>query len=177
MTEAALHPTLVVPLIGLPGAGKTTLATALAQRLSLRLVSRDAIRTAMFPDCRYSMAEKRASFRAVLTALEVNCALGEPSVLDGMTLARVRDRERVFERARPYGARIVPIWLDVPPHVARARVEADVASGQGPADRHRDLVDEVLERFETPGPETAAIDATLPPDEILERAIALLAVR
>src|SRR5687767_9718946 len=98
MTEAAAPHTpgippgagpslLVIPLIGLPGAGKTTLATALAERLSLRLVSRDAIRAAMFPECRYSMAEKRASFRALLTALEVNCALGASSVLDGMTLA------------------------------------------------------------------------------------------
>ena len=51
---------LVVALVGLPGAGKSEVASFLARELALRLVSRDAIRAAMFPQCRYSPAEKRA---------------------------------------------------------------------------------------------------------------------
>lgn len=42
---------LVVALIGLPGAGKSTVARALEQQLGLRRVCRDAIRHALFPHC------------------------------------------------------------------------------------------------------------------------------
>lgn len=154
---------LVVALVGLPGAGKSVVAAFLARELALRLVSRDAIRAAMFPQCRYSPAEKRAAFRAVLTALEVNCALGESSVIDGMTFARRRDLERVRERCAAYDAMLQPVWLDVPPHVARARVAADFARGVHPAaDRDPALVDAVLRGFEPPGAGVPAIDASLP---------------
>ena len=37
---------VVIPLVGLPGAGKTTLADALARAFGLRIVSRDVIRDA-----------------------------------------------------------------------------------------------------------------------------------
>ena len=57
---------VVIPLVGLPGAGKTTLADALARAFGLRMVSRDLIRDALFPACRYTPTEQRAAFRAVL---------------------------------------------------------------------------------------------------------------
>ena len=81
---------LIVALIGLPGAGKSTIARALEQQLDLRRVCRDAIRHAMFPRCDYSFVEKRAAFRTVLLAVEINCLLGDSSVIDGMTFSRAR---------------------------------------------------------------------------------------
>lgn len=165
----------VVALIGLPGAGKSTLAAGLARTLGLRVLSRDAIRAAMFPRCRYSLAEKKAALRALLTGIEVNCALGESSVLDGMTFARRADLERVAAVVAEAGAALVPIWLDLPPHVARARIAADRAAGTHPAeDRDESLVEAVLERFETPDAGTAVIDAGLPPDDVLERVVAIV---
>src|SRR5690349_10105105 len=82
---AALAKPVVVALIGLPGAGKSLVARALEDQLGLRRVCRDAIRHAMFPKCSYSFAEKRAAFRGMLLALEINCMLGASSVLDGVT--------------------------------------------------------------------------------------------
>ena len=154
---------LVVALIGLPGAGKTEVARFLVARAGLRLLCRDTIRAALFPACSQSMPEKRAAFRALLMGLEVNCAIGESSVLDGMTLARASDRASVVEAAGRYGVDVLPIWLDVPPHVARERIAAQAAAERHPAgDRGPGLVDEVMARFQAPGPEVAAIDATLP---------------
>lgn len=179
MVEATQHPgeprspcQVVVPLIGLPGAGKSLVADHLVEHLALRRLDRDLLRAAMFPACRYTLPEKRAAFRALLVALEVNCALGESSVIDGMTFARWHDVERVVERARKYGAIAVPIWLDVPPHVARQRVVEDRRRGGHPAaDRDPAVVEMVLSRFEAPPPTVATIDAGLPPDEV--RALAL----
>ena len=173
--EAAAPPPLVVALIGLPGAGKSEVARHLAHELGLRIVSRDAVRAAMFPACSYTLAEKRAAFRAVLTALEVNCALRASSVIDGMTFARRADLERVRERCAGYGASVLAIWLDVPPHVARARVARDVARGGHPAgDRDAALVDSVQRDFEPPGPDVPAVDAALPLAELCARVTELV---
>ena len=166
---------VVIPLVGLPGAGKTTLAGALAAAFGLRLVSRDVIRDALFPACRYTPTEQRAAFRAVVLAVEVNCALGVGSVIDGMTFSRAADLARVDELARRYDALSVPIWLDVPPHVARERIARDLTRGAHPAaDRNPELVAQVARRFEPPPPTVAAIDASLPVDAVRERAFAIV---
>jgi predicted kinase len=166
---------LVVPLIGLPGAGKTVVARHLVAAFGMRLLCRDSIRAAMFPTCRYSLTEKRAAFRALLVGLEVNCALGESSVIDGLTFSRAEVRERVAEQARRCGARLLPLWLDVPPHVARSRVMGDIArGGHLAADRTPELIELVLREFETPEPGTPAIDASRDADQVCREVEALV---
>lgn len=168
---------VVVALIGLPGAGKSVIARALEDQLGLRRVCRDAIRQAMFPKCAYSFAEKRAAFRAMLVALEVNCLLGESSVLDGTTFSRRRDLLRVDAVVRRYGFTPVPIYLDCPPDVARARIADDVRNNRHLArDRTPEAVTEVLVRFDAPPPNALVIDATLPPAQMCRAAIEAVAV-
>jgi predicted kinase len=167
---------VVVPLVGLPGAGKTVVADHLLGRIAVRRVCRDSIRAAMYPQCSYTMPEKRSAFRAVLLAVEVNCALGASSVIDGMTFSRQKDLQRLADRAREYKAVVVPIWLDVPPHVARERIAKE--TGPHPAgDRDPDIVNRVLERFEAPPPSVPAIDATLPMERVCELALELVLAR
>jgi predicted kinase len=164
---------IVVALIGLPGAGKSVVARALEQQLGLRRICRDAIRHAMFPKCSYSFAEKRAAFRGMLLALEINCVLGHSSVLDGVTFTRHRDLLRVEAIARRYGITPMAIHLDCPPDVARARIAADVANDRHLArDRTPEIVTEVLVRFEAPPPSAVVIDATLSASETCRLAIA-----
>lgn len=158
----------VVALMGLPGAGKSTVAGHLATKLGIRRVDRDEIRAALFPRCDYSVLEKRAAFRSLLHALEVNCALGHSSVIDGMTFSRRRDLERVARTVEPFNARLLPVWLDVPPDVARARIARDLASGTPhvAADRTPALVDEILQRMQTPDARVVVVDAGKPVDQV-----------
>lgn len=167
---------VVVALIGLPGAGKSLVARALADQLDYRRVDRDAIRHAMFPRCSYSFVEKRASFRGVLLALEVNCMLGESSVIDGCTFSRRADLARVDQVVRQHAYTPIPIFLDCPSELARERIARDVAENRHLArDRNPDVVGEVLARMEPPPPGALSIDARLPAAEVCRLAIEAVA--
>lgn len=169
---------LIVVLIGLPGAGKSTIARALEQRLALRRVCRDAIRAAMFPRCDYSFVEKRAAFRTVLLALEINCLIGESSVIDGMTFSRREDFDQIAALADAHGFDLLPLFIDCPRALARERIARDVVEGRHPAgDRTPELVDLVACRFDAPPAAAIRIDAARGIDEMCRLAVAEVAAR
>ena len=169
---------LIVTLIGLPGAGKSTVARTLERRLGLRRVCRDAIRRAMFPRCDYTFIEKRAAFRTVLLAIEINCLLGEPSVIDGMTFSRREDFDEVVALADRHGFDVLPLLIDCPPALARERIARDLADRRHPAeDREPELVDIVARRFDAPPAAAIRIDAARPMEEVCRLAVAEVAAR
>lgn len=161
--------TLVVGLCGLPGAGKSTVAGPIAERLGFRLVDRDGIRRAQFPLCAFSEDEKRAATDACLAAVIVNCRLGFSSIVDGMTFSVKSERDRFSGEIKTVGASFYVLHLDLPMEEARRRVseQPDHAAG----DRDVNLVDRIAARFESPEGEGLRIDAALPPDAVLERAV------
>ena len=152
----------MVALVGLPGSGKSTLAGHLCARFSLALVDRDAIRADLFPDCRFTDAEKRTASAAVLERLQRHCAAGESCLVDGMTFSRRSEREAVRDIAAAHGAGFLMLWLDCPVEAAVARVDAAPHPAK---DRNAALVREVAARFEVPE-DVLRLDATLPRDEI-----------
>jgi len=167
---------IVVALIGLPGAGKSVVARALEDQLGLRRVDRDAIRHAMFPKCSYSFAEKRAAFRSMLLALEINCMLGESSVIDGVTFSRRRDLARVDSVIGRYKFTPVALYLECPPEIARARIASDVEHNRHLArDRTPEVVNDVLARFEAPPSSALLIDASQPATEMCRIALEAVA--
>lgn len=169
---------IVVALIGLPGAGKSTVARALEDHLRLRRICRDAIRAAMFPRCSYSFLEKRAAFRGVVQALEINCMLGVSSVLDGMTFSARADYERIVEAVQPFGFAMLPLWVDCSLERARERVQRDLAANRHrAADRTPDLVEEVRHRAQPPPADALRIDAEQPASAMCREAVRLVAAR
>lgn len=159
---------VVIALAGLPGAGKSTLARALCERFALSLVDRDALRAAMFPDCRYTEDEKLAAQQAVKEAVKKNCAANGNSLIDGMTFARRSVRHEFRKHASACGARFVLVWLDCPAAVARDRVASDNTHAAG--DRVPGLVDRIAGKFEEPVTAAGRIDGTLTPQLVLQRA-------
>ena len=160
----------VVMLCGLPGSGKSTLAAHLCERFGLALIDRDRIRDRLFPDCRFTEAEKQAANQAVLDQLRTNCAVSISSLLDGMTFGRESERRAVRAIAAEQGSTCTLLWLDCPVDVAAARVAKQPHAA---ADRTSQLVRDVAQRFEKPA-DAVRLDATLPVEELSKRAIAAL---
>jgi predicted kinase len=172
VTKKSEQVPIVVALIGLPGSGKSIAARALQDQLGLRRVCRDTIRQAMFPRCSYSFAEKRAAFRSLLLGVEVNCMLGESSVIDGVTFSRHRDLQRVDAAIRRYGFLPIPIYLDCPPDVARARIADDIANNRHLArDRTPAIVADVMVRFDPPPANAVVINADVDASELCRMVI------
>jgi predicted kinase len=162
----------LVVLIGLPGAGKSTLAAGLACARGWPVVDRDRIRAAMFVEARFSDEEKVAAGEAVWLAVETLLAAGQCCIVDGMTFASARTRERAREIAELNGARCVELWLDLAAAVAANRVVAQAAHVAG--DRDAALVHAVAARFESPGAEAVRLDAAEPLGQVLAAALARL---
>lgn len=161
--------------MGLPGAGKTTLAQALAEKIPARIVSRDVIRLALFQPCSFTHKEKLAAFEAMLLAIAVNCELGYFTIAEGMPFSRSGEFEAVNEALADLGARAASLFLDIDPQIASSRIaEQRAASLPMADDRDTTLAPEVHRRFRPLPPGTHVLDATLPEAEILEEALVWL---
>src|SRR5436305_14908098 len=79
----------IVMLVGLPGSGKSTLAAALARRLpELRVLNKDAVRSALFAPCDYSAAERTIAFASMLDATRYHLGRGRVVALHRLAFPR-----------------------------------------------------------------------------------------
>lgn len=167
---------VVLLLAGLPGAGKSTLATALASRTGLRIVDRDRLRAELFPEGTASVAEKAAALGAVVEVVRAVCRKGQGAIVDGMPFSRRSDLDRVASAAKEAGAEVAAVHLACAVDLAEARLAgaAPGASCHPAPDRRPGLAAEVAARFE-PLPEwVVCLDASDPPDRLLEQTLAIL---
>ncbi len=167
----------VVVLAGLPGAGKSTLAAALADRIpDARIIDKDRVRDALFGPCDYSSAERGVTYTAMLDAARYHLGRGRVVLFDGLTFARRNEVEAAEAVAAESGAFAAVIVCDVPVSVAVARCEADAVAANHPAaNRDGDLVRRVASEMEEPQGSYLTLTATGPVGELVGPALAWIA--
>jgi predicted kinase len=170
---------MIVLMAGLPGSGKTTLARALAVRVSGRVINKDEVRHALFsPDeIEYSSAQDDFCLQVMLETA-------------GHLLQRNQNR-MVFLDGRPFSHRyqidnvanaaaaVHQSWRILEcvcaEEVARQRIEEQSASMAHPAgNRDFQLYLEVKSRFEAIALPMTVIDTGQPLAACVEQALAAL---
>jgi predicted kinase len=114
------RPALLV-LAGLPGAGKTSIASELRRRTGAAVLESDAIRSLLAPARRYTQAEHRRVFAAIHASIERLLSNGAPVIVDATNLAQ-REREPLYELAGRCGAKLIVAHVTAPDDVIRARL-------------------------------------------------------
>ncbi|MFC4408218.1 AAA family ATPase [Haloarchaeobius iranensis] len=137
---------MLLVVCGLPGAGKTTIAEAVADRVDGRLVRTDVVRKDLFPDPDYTEAEKLAVYGELLGRGREVVEAGGTAVLDG-TFKEARFRGDVVDLAAELGVdfRLVKVECDEAVARRRIRERTDDESDADPDlhSRFRELFDPI----------------------------------
>jgi predicted kinase len=116
---------------GVPGAGKTTLAAALAGALPATLVSKDAIKEALTSTVAGASPEALGA-AAMEAAWTLTAAIDGTIVFDSWWF-KPRDLSYAEAGIRRAGnPTVIEVWCDVPVRIARARYEARRRAGDAP---------------------------------------------
>ena len=112
---------VLVALIGLPGAGKSTMARHIAGRFPLLVLESDGLRRLLTPAPDYSKEESSRLFGAIHRIIAELLARGVPVLLDATNLVEAH-REPLRRLAREAGARLVLVLVQAGPRVVRERL-------------------------------------------------------
>jgi predicted kinase len=128
---------MLIAMAGLPGTGKSTLAVRIAASLGGVVLSKDIVRSALFPPAvlDYSSAQDDIAMSAVFTAARhlLRTAPNRVVILDGRTFRRAVQVADLLTLGREVGQEPAIIECVCDEAVARVRLDHDAAVGVHPA--------------------------------------------
>ena len=157
----------VVFIGGLPGSGKSTIATGVARILGWRLISSDVVRqeifrrqdeTPVYGTGRYAPEATDAVYTELLTRAENLLAGGESVILDASWIDSAwREKARVMASAS--GSHVVELCCCVQPDMAQERIVRRHAVGRDPSEATPEVRRYMSQAME-PWPSSIVIDTT-----------------
>lgn len=159
---------------GLPGTGKTTLASGLAEETGFTLLRSDTIRRelARETDINYDEATKDSVYDEMLQRAHTLLAHGESVILDASWTAS-RQREQAHSVAEQTMSDVVAFRTDAPREVAFERIEQRQSQGVDESQATPGVASR-LARAADPWPEAHALDTLRPREESRQDALALV---
>jgi len=154
---------LVVVIFGLMGTGKTTLARALGEALGLVVIHSDQVRktlAGMAPTARaplefgqgiYAVDFSERTYAEMRRLAAAHLAAGQGVILDA-SFKRAQERDLVRELAREHGARVVFVYCECPPQVARERLGIRLTDPAAISDGRVELFEDQARDFDPLGP-------------------------
>lgn len=176
------HRARLVLVGGLSGAGKTTLAVGLGERLGAPVLRSDEIRREVaaavepepgFGRGRYAPEVTRRTYAAMAERAGELLEEGATVIADA-TFSTDEQREFLKAAARDSGVAVVELECRVAADVAAERMERRRAEGRDPSEATPEIQAEQRRRYDSPE-DAVSIDTTGPPEEVLRRAIERLA--
>ena len=120
-------PAVLVVLAGLPGAGKSHLAAAVAAQRAVVIVRADTVRKALVPQPTYSPVESGRVYRTCHAVLRILLTKGYPTLFDATNLT-APGRRTLLCIARATGVPYFLVWVEAAPAIVRERL---VRRGRG----------------------------------------------
>ncbi len=138
-------------LLGLPGAGKTTLASKLSAQTGAVHISSDEARRKLFPRSQFTQAEHDELYQKLDAAIEYLLSQGKSVIFDA-NLNRAVHRKEKYQLARKLKIRPVLIWVKTDKKLAKKRrvndePQADLVPKNESADA---LFERIADVFEVP---------------------------
>ena len=169
---------MIVPMAGLPGTGKTTLARELARRTHGCVLSKDEIRAALFSpeDIDYSTVQDDFVMEVMLQAarFQLNRTPARNVFLDGRSFSRRYQIDRVLEFARALSQPWAILECACSNESAHHRLDLEPAPSHPADNRNFALYLEVKARFEPISYAKTVLDTDQPLDRCLQLALAAL---
>lgn len=172
----AKHNPLILLMVGLPGAGKTTLARQLAPRIGAVVLSRDAIRDAIFPEglLDYSREQNQVGTDALFGVLNYLLARPRPAfiIVDGKPFSRKAEVEQVKDIADRSNAGLLIFHCVAPSEVIAARLRSGLADPRNVrAERHPEKAARIREQFDPIELPHVTIDTSKPSGAVLDECL------